>query len=298
MPKGISLNLGLNSVDPAQYNGQLATLLGCENDARDMHNIALSQGFDAQLLLGQEVTSTAVIKAIGDAATNLDDKGIFLLTYSGHGSTILDDINGDEFNDSQDETLVLYDRNLIDDELYALWKRFKPGARIFFISDSCHSGTQAELSVGEADVSGEAESSGEGDDDGFFTPKKHVLDENGDTRLIRSPTGVEQANHVGRNEEKYDAIRYVLTEKTKVTVEASVIQFGACQDKQNALDGVHNGLFTSKLRVVWADGGFQGNYKQFFEAIRALVMPFNQEPNLFKVGVKNPAFEAERPFTI
>jgi hypothetical protein len=36
---------------------------------------------------------------------------------------------------------VLYDRQLIDNELYALWARFRPGVRICVISDSCHSGT-------------------------------------------------------------------------------------------------------------------------------------------------------------
>ena len=65
---------------------------------------------------------------------------MFLLTYSGHGSQVPDK-NGDETEDGYDETWVLYDRQLVDDELYALWSKFAAGVRIVVLSDSCHSGT-------------------------------------------------------------------------------------------------------------------------------------------------------------
>ena len=42
----------------------------------------------------------------------------FLLTYSGHGGQI-NDVNNDE-PDGLDETWALYDRELVDDELYAM----------------------------------------------------------------------------------------------------------------------------------------------------------------------------------
>jgi hypothetical protein len=40
-----------------------------------------------------------------------------------------------------DETWVCYDRQLIDDQLYELWGKFKASVRILVLSDSCHSGT-------------------------------------------------------------------------------------------------------------------------------------------------------------
>ena len=40
MTKGISLNIGLNSVDPKHYGGWDGQLAGCENDANDMADIA------------------------------------------------------------------------------------------------------------------------------------------------------------------------------------------------------------------------------------------------------------------
>ena len=46
MAKGISLNIGLNSVDPNHYGGWNGQLAGCENDANDMASIATTAGLD------------------------------------------------------------------------------------------------------------------------------------------------------------------------------------------------------------------------------------------------------------
>jgi hypothetical protein len=117
-------------------------LAGCENDARDMNTLAEAQGFsNRQVLLSSQATSGNVIAAITAAANELRTGDFFLLTYSGHGSQMRD-ASGDE-PDQFDETWVLYDRQLLDDELYALWGRFQPGVRILVLSDSCHSGSAA-----------------------------------------------------------------------------------------------------------------------------------------------------------
>ena len=82
--KGRSLHIGLNSVNPAHYQGWDGKLAGCENDARDMQTIANSQGFTTTLMLTDAATSAAVIEAIGRAAQELSAGDTFLLTYSGH----------------------------------------------------------------------------------------------------------------------------------------------------------------------------------------------------------------------
>ena len=43
---------------------------------------------------------------------------------------------------------MLYDRQLIDDELYQLWSAFTAKVRIVMLSDSCHSGTVAKPMAG------------------------------------------------------------------------------------------------------------------------------------------------------
>jgi len=138
-PKGISLHIGLNRVDPVHYAGWKGELVACETDARDMETIARSQGFLTQSLFTNRATSTAVLDAVEKAGKELVEDDFFLLTYSGCGGQI-NDSDKDE-SDGLDKTWVLYDRELVDDELYAMWSHFRPGVRILVLSDCCHSGT-------------------------------------------------------------------------------------------------------------------------------------------------------------
>jgi len=137
---GISLHIGLNQVSQTSYNQIITDLKACENDAIAMRSLAESLGYShTKVLLAKEATHQTVKAAIADSATQLEAGDIFLLTYSGHGSQILDTDN--EETDRLDETWVLYDKEIIDDELYELWSKFATGVRIVVISDSCHSGT-------------------------------------------------------------------------------------------------------------------------------------------------------------
>ncbi len=136
-PVGLSLHIGLNNVDPASYPFDVPPLAGCINDANDMRDIAQQQGFRVRQLLDGAATSAAVIDGVRAAAGQLAAGDIFLLTYSGHGSQVPDPAE----DDGRSETWVLWDRQLIDDELYALWGLFQPDVRVLVISDSCHSGT-------------------------------------------------------------------------------------------------------------------------------------------------------------
>jgi len=142
MPRGISLHVGLNKVDPAHYDGWDGALVACEFDADAMKAIAETAGFEPRTqLLTEAATAAAVTAAIEGMAQELGAGDFFFLTYSGHGGQVPDaHQNGDE-PDRSDETWLLYDRQLVDDELYALWAKFQPGVRIFVLSDSCHSGS-------------------------------------------------------------------------------------------------------------------------------------------------------------
>ena len=81
----------------------------------------------------------AVTQAIMTAAKQFVKGDLFLLTYSGHGGQVPDK-NLDEA-DRMDATWVLYVRQIVDDELYELYSKFKSGERILVLSDSCHSGS-------------------------------------------------------------------------------------------------------------------------------------------------------------
>ena len=144
--KGISIHLGLNAVDPAHYGGWNGKLTACEFDAKDMKAIAEARGFDSTILLTNEATTKNFLTAMGNAASQLNEGDILFLTYSGHGGQV-PDLNGDEAEnarpDGKDETWALYDRQVVDDELYAQWATLRSGVRVIMLSDSCHSGTVA-----------------------------------------------------------------------------------------------------------------------------------------------------------
>ena len=272
MGKGISLHIGLNSVDPQRYEGWSGPLNACEADANDMADLAQAGSFSFTKLLTRQATREAVLNGIGDAAKNLKSGDIFFLTYSGHGGQA-PDLNNEE-PDGMDETWCLYDGQLIDDELYSSWGAFTSGVRIFLLSDSCHSGT-----VSKAIHYREKLRSG-------LPPVYRAMPDEVALRVYQN------------NKSFYDPIlkNRNLSEALSA-VKASVLLISGCQDNQLSMDGTFNGLFTGTLKTVWNGGTFSGSYRRFHTAIGSK-MPPDQTPKLSLVGASNPAFIAQKPLTL
>ena len=269
MAQGISVHVGLNKVDPKQYEGWDGQLNACEADAKDMIALAKKQGFKSStLLLTKDATAKGVSDAILGAAKTLKSGDLFFLTYSGHGGQV-NDTNHDEEDDRMDETWVCYDRQLIDDELYDLWAKFKPGVRIVVLSDSCHSGTVL----------------------------RNIPDFiSGGARIRAMPTSV--VKQVQKAHAKmYRKIQDEHPAAESAKVGASVLLISGCMDNQTSQDGARNGLFTGTLKKVWNGGKFEGSYRKFRDVIVS-TMPKDQTPNYYFVGSANPKFEAQRPFAV
>lgn len=133
----------------------VGSLKGCLNDVRDMRQKLISDfGFAPQNILVLEnkaATHDAIVNAF---RTQLRDharsnpSGTFLFYFSGHGS-VTEDKNGDERindpNDTQDETLLAYDGDLVDDHIDILCREVRSvphfTGTLTTITDSCHSGT-------------------------------------------------------------------------------------------------------------------------------------------------------------
>lgn len=269
MARGRSLHIGLNRIDPAHY-GSDGALAGCLNDARDMELLAKSQGYEPRIsLLDDNATVSAVKGAINEASAALEAGDLFLVTYAGHGGQV-PDTNGDEAadvlgggGDAKDETWCLFDRQLIDDELYALLGGFRQGVRIIVISDSCHSGTVTR-DIGTV---------------GRFLGRE-TLD-----RLYKERSA------------EYDEVQSAYPARDRVTIAASVILVSGCMDNQTSADGNGNGRFTEKLKAEWADGAFRGPLKLLRTRI-VQNMPSDQTPNYFMVGQPNRVFEKAQAFAI
>lgn len=273
--KKFGLHIGLNQVDPNAYGGWDGKLTACEFDAKDMESIARSQGFSTKILLTRDATRQRIIDELENLSKSLTEGDRLVLSYSGHGGQI-PDITGDEA-DSMDETWVLYDGELIDDELYDSFSKFKPGVGIFVCSDSCNNGTVTRellyrdlISTSNRDISREK-------------IKIKAIPENIQSKIY-------QANKKMYEEIQKNSIG------ARSSVGASVLLISGCQDNQQSLDGDRNGLFTEKLRQVWNNGIFSGDYPSFHKSIVSKMPPF-QTPNYFTIGSNNPKFEHSKPFT-
>ena len=148
MAKGISIHIGLNHVDPKHYQGWDGALNACIADANDMRALAKKKGFAGNtLFVDGQATAAAVSSALLEAGKKLVKGDILLLTYSGHGGQVRDTNSDEKDNDRMDETWVLYDRQLVDDELSNIWSQFKAGVRLLVLSDSCHIGTAVRATI-------------------------------------------------------------------------------------------------------------------------------------------------------
>jgi hypothetical protein len=281
MSKGISLHIGLNTVDPNHYDGWSGPLTACEADADDMEALARSKLFTTQRLLTKAATRGAVRDALGQLAKELVDGDKLFLTYSGHGGAVPDD-NGDE-PDGQDETWCLYDGQILDDELYQLFAGFARGVRILVLSDSCHSGSVTKdvmLAALRAAPALEAIASGGVPTTGYRAMPRELI-----PRVYR------------KHREFYDSLQVSITSEVEKQVKASVMLISGCQDNQLSADGLFNGLFTGTLLRVWKKGTFSGDYKKFHRAIVDRMPPL-QTPNLYWIGSVNPQFLHGQPFAI
>jgi hypothetical protein len=254
MPKGISIHIGLNKVDPNYYEGWDGQLEACVNDAQAMQSIASSCGYNPTLLLDEQATRLEVTKAINKAAQELASGDILLLTYAGHGSQV-PDVNGDEV-DGYDETWVLHDGLLPDDTMYSALSQFSSGVRIVVFSDSCHSGSVLRMIYDE-----------------LLSAKDSPIAEQLPYRRGKAPPKVRRMPNDIRDRvyqhywEQIDTSQWAAGRGDRANIVASAILISACQDNQLASDGDENGLFTGTLLDVWDDGQFTGSYYAFWKKI-------------------------------
>ncbi|WP_324754102.1 caspase family protein [Roseovarius sp. Pro17] len=284
-PSSVSLHVGLNKVDQGHYGGGLIDLDFCVADADAMDAIAHDGGFaNRTQLKDHEATRDAIIEACADAAKTLKAGDIFMFSYAGHGGQVKDfndDESGGPDRDILDETLCLYDAQLIDDELYKIWSDFAEGVRVLAVFDCCHSGSMLRASVDLAAQDG---------------PTR------GKTRMM--PLAV-AAQVFRNNADFYRSLPSsqpgpgLATPYHELTfpVAASVLQVSACQSNQKAQEDLGNGLFTASILETLAETSDPIGYKAFRDRCAAR-MPTWQSPNFWSVGRPDPAFEGQRVFSV
>ncbi|MEL6599326.1 MAG: D-Ala-D-Ala carboxypeptidase family metallohydrolase [Pseudomonadota bacterium] len=282
-----SLHLGLNFVDPVHYDGWDGELVACENDAHAMEALAQGEGFQTVKLLTADATRGAVVEEIEAAARDLKTGDMFLMTVSAHGGQV-HDFNNDEFADDRrklDETLCLYDSQLVDDELYKLWSNFAPGVRILMIPDTCHSGTMVRADAPPPALS-------------FMPQAARPRHRRMPSAMIRRVMmrNVDHYREIARSTSGID--ESVILSGKQTPIKANVMQIGACLDHQFANDGDDFGAFTGTLLDVWDNGRFKGDYKEFHRQIAARIGIPDQTPKFLELPPRDAMFAAQRPFAV
>jgi len=149
--RGRALLVGID-----QYkNPAVPPTYGGKDDAESMHRLALSRGWfrsdEIRTLIGPEATAANIKKEFVSWLINESAPGDqILFFYSGHGTQVVDEIDGDERDgDQRDEAIAPYDAfgkdgrlfNVITDDEFNQWIGKLSGRSVVLIFDSCHSGT-------------------------------------------------------------------------------------------------------------------------------------------------------------
>ena len=286
MSFSMSLHIGVNQVDPGTY-GAVPVLRSAVKDAEAMEQIAKDLEYQDRLILrNNEATVSAVLARLGAMAQQVEPGGVVMVTFAGHGSEVPDD-TGDE-QSGRDQTWVLYDKMLIDDQLRAMWGRFAPGVRIFFVSDSCHSGSVARNfnAILESLKATKRQ---------FLVGTRDFLGADVPTERSLPPEAALKAFE--KYESEIVSTQWTCGNRGLDDIRATVISLTACQDDEVAGDGVNNGLFTGALLQVWNNGQFSGNSEQLMQAVAGKIRMY-QRPLYTLFGATNPGALAQKPFAI
>jgi metacaspase-1 len=287
MAQSLSLHIGVNEVDSATY-GAVPKLRSAVKDAEDMKKIAEDLQYEKSAILrDSEATARNVLECLGRMAQDIQPGGIAFITYAGHGSQAPDN-TGDETS-GKDQTWVLYDRMLLDDELFAMWKRFAPGVQIYFVSDSCHSGSVARFSDIVESVRRNSPQFMSGSRDFGITE----ADTPGD-RLLPPEAALAAYE---KFEAQITSTQWACGTRDFSDLTATVVSFGACQDDETSGDGTNNGIFTAALKQVWNNGQFSGNCEQFLQQIAKKISLY-QHPRFEWFGISNTSTLQQKPFVV
>jgi hypothetical protein len=131
--------IGINN-----YPGSFNDLFGCVNDAKDWAALLQGLGFEVSIMLDSQATRQNVKAALAGLVSSSGTGDVAVFTYSGHGTQSFD--FGSDESDSYDETLSVYDGNILDDDLRTIIHGLHRQASLVVISDSCFSGTVTRLS--------------------------------------------------------------------------------------------------------------------------------------------------------
>lgn len=255
---GYFLGIGLNGVNPQQYNGWNGQLKGSVNDINQLSILAQNKDFYVKTLLNQKADLMHIRAALEDLKDEAKSGDTVWIAYSGHG--------GQTKNDAGNtlETYCFYDGQMADFEMLNHIAGFAPGVEVILSLDCCHSG-------------------------GF---DRAMFAETSNLREKAMPKDIALGLSVEHISDIKQGIRLA---NIDMKGGQSLVILAACQKNQSAYDGDQNGLFTAAmLKTHLSDEDL--TYSQFVEKIVELCQP-NQMPRMV-VRPKTSKMSEQIHFTI
>ncbi|MDD5707417.1 MAG: caspase family protein [Kiritimatiellae bacterium] len=130
---------GLTAVDRSAYGGWGGACPGSDVDADVFGELCRERGLQVAVFHNAAATRAALEAAARAACRGMKEGDLLVLYVSGHGGQVND---GDTTEaDELSETLCLWDGQMTDTYLSKVLGEVPAGVRVFFVTDTCNSGT-------------------------------------------------------------------------------------------------------------------------------------------------------------
>ncbi len=253
-----SLHIGIN-----HYPEMGSDLEGCINDANDWQEALAKREFLTTSLLDGEATKGAMVEALTKIVADTKRNDIAVITYSGHGTWVPDEDHDEA--DGRDEALCPYDiatgEVLIDDELHDIFSHKRWGARIIFISDSCHSGSVSRVS--------------------HFVPGVE-----GDSWKFPAIKFLPPESYLHNNRALLSRAKRVENQSARGKIRAASVLLSGCRDNEYSYDawfnGRANGAFTYMALQALTRLSQEATYSDWYREIRKFLphVNYSQTPQI------------------
>lgn len=131
--KGLSLHIGINKYDRNYYDGNI-DLGQCVYDANRLHDYAVENDYQANLMTDSNATVAGFRAFVLDAAKSLKKGDFFFITNSSHGTYDDNIVSGQT---KRMTAICLHDGILWDYEFREMLKKFRTGVTVVWLSDCC-----------------------------------------------------------------------------------------------------------------------------------------------------------------
>ena len=294
------------------YHEDVPDLRGCVNDVKNISKLLKeSFGFPASAIRGR-TDKEVVLKTIVDdwkwLVRDAQPGDQLVFHFSGHGSQVANEQDDDIESDGLDEILCLYDMDFNDPETYLLddtigeWiDKLKPGVKLTFLLDCCHSGTGTrslspkfdaynrslrsfplvmtrETDTRKKNMGTRAFGDHETPEDESLVVARYLVPPGNVLRSVESRSAKRQAEQHRR------------TTNSKSTVQQNHVRFSGCHDEQTSADafieGQFQGAFSSFFRKAVEEDQRIG-HDDLIIRIREMLdaANFTQTPQLFPPGI-------------